>query len=288
MFKNKILGIDIGGTKISVGLIQGNAIVKKHTANTEAKKAQVEIIHNLFDAINQVWEPDIEGIGIGVPGLVDHENGIVYHLNNIPSWQEVKLRDYVEQKFRVPTFVNNDANCFALGVKYFGVGEKYKNFVAMTLGTGVGTGIIIHDKLYSGVYSGAGEFSSIPYRDSNYESYCSGHFFKNYFNLSGQAAFKRAKQGEREVVAVWEEYGVHLGHFMQMIMFSLAPEAIIIGGSISNGFEFFKDSLHRTIAQFPFDKVRENTTIECSNNSDLSIKGAGALYFNAIKSLGMF
>ena len=284
MISDKIVGIDIGGTKISVGLITGDTIVKKHTVNTEARKSQIEISQNIFSAIEEVWDSGIKGIGVGVPGLVDNEKGIVYHLENIPSWQEVPLKEYIESKYRIPTFINNDANCFVVGEKYFGLGSKYKNFVGVTLGTGLGAGIIINNKLYSGLYSGAGEFSSVPFNDSIYEKQCSGKFFKNLHGISGQMAAKKAQEGDKEVLSLWHRYGENLGYFMHLIMYSIAPEAIIIGGSISNSYDFFKDLLNATIDKFPFAMVRNSFKVECTHNPNSAIMSAGALYFNAIFS----
>ncbi|HCT29973.1 MAG TPA: hypothetical protein DIW31_04410 [Bacteroidales bacterium] len=177
--KDKIIGVDIGGTKISAGLISNNIIVNKVTIDTEPNESKAHIIQNVFIAIDKVWQQEVRGIGVGVPGLVDPENGIVYQLQNISSWQEVTLKEHLQLRYNVPTFINNDANCFALGEKYFGIGQKHRNFVGVTLGTGVGTGIIIDNKLYSGCFSGAGEFGSISYKESSFEKYCSGQFLKD-------------------------------------------------------------------------------------------------------------
>ncbi|RPH32165.1 MAG: ROK family protein [Bacteroidales bacterium] len=282
MLKDKIIGIDIGGTKISAGFISDNAIVKRVTIDTEANKSQDEIIQNIFTAIDRVWQADVKGIGVGVPGLVDHENGIVYHLQNIPSWQEVKLKEYLELRYFVPTFINNDASCFALGEKYFGVGRRFSNFVGITLGTGVGSGIIINNKLYSGSFSGAGEFGSIPYKDSNFEKYCSGQFFERCYGVTGQEAFQKANKGDKKALEIWHEFGQNLGEFIHVIMFSLAPDAVVIGGSISAGFGLFKQSMNESINRFPFAKVKSKFKVECSQNPDIAIMGAGALYFNSI------
>jgi glucokinase len=285
MINDKIIGVDIGGTKISVGLISGNVVTKRYKTNTEASKPQYEVIQNVFKAIDQVWESDVKGIGVGVPGLVDHEKGVVYHLQNIPSWQEVRLKEHIEKRYNVPTYINNDANCFTLGEKYFGEGVKYKNFIGITLGTGVGSGIIINNKLYSGVNSGAGEFGSIPYKSSNYEKICGGSFFEDSYGMTGQTAFKNAQNGDAAALKAWDEYGCNLGRFIHLLMFALAPEAVIIGGSISKGFCFFQDSLFKTINEFPFEMVKKNFEVKCALNSDNALMGAGALYLNATNSI---
>lgn len=131
------------------------------------------------------------------------------------------------------------------------------------------------------MFSGAGEFSSIPNKDSNFEKYCSGQFFKNYHNTTGPVAFKKAKNGDQEMIGLWNIFGMHVGKLIHVILFSLAPEAIIIGGSISNSYDFFKDSLFQTINEFPITKVRQNLTIKCTHNQDIAVMGAGALLLDA-------
>src|SRR5690606_10392508 len=119
---------------------------------------------------------DFVGIGIGIPGLVDSSNGIALGLANIPSFQHVELKKFLTGRFSKPVFVNNDANCFAIGVHKYGVGKSFKSLVGITLGTGVGGGIVINGQLYSGLFSAAGEWCSAPYLDHNFEYYCSGKF----------------------------------------------------------------------------------------------------------------
>lgn len=123
--------------------------------------------------------PEVAGIGVGVPSVVDSEEGIVYNVANIPSWAEVPLKRLLQERFSVPVYINNDSNCFALGVKLFGEGRKYRNLVGMTIGTGVGTGIIINGELYSGQNTGAGEIGSLPYLSHDFEHYCSSGFLSD-------------------------------------------------------------------------------------------------------------
>ena len=117
-------------------------------------------------------------IGIGVPTIVDAQAGIVYDATNIASWKEVPLKALLEERFHVPVAVENDCNCFALGESRFGAGRNYTDMVGVTIGTGIGSGIIIDRKLYGGLYRGAGEIGTLPYRDTDFEHYCSSFFFK--------------------------------------------------------------------------------------------------------------
>ena len=228
----KIIGVDIGGTTISVGLVAGNEITRRTMVDTPFDRPQHEVVHAVCKAIEDVFDSDVAGIGIGVPGLVDLEEDLVLDVVNIPSWDSLPLRELVTDYFNKPVFVNNDANCFAVGEKYFGKGKPYAHFVGLTVGTGLGAGIIINHRLYSGRLCGAGEFGNIYYRDMNMEAYASGQFFRDK-NMDGKLMFKRASIGDPVALRLFEEFGAHMGRAVANIMFALAPEAIIMGGSVS-------------------------------------------------------
>src|ERR1051325_8672657 len=135
---NKI-GVDLGGTNIRAGAIHGKTIVKINSVPLREKENFESTINQLKAIIRSVLDDGVRGIGLGVPSIVDLEKGIVYDVVNIPSWKEVHLRDILEKEFSVPVFINNDSNRFTLGEKYFGFGQQHKNFVGITLGTGIGS-----------------------------------------------------------------------------------------------------------------------------------------------------
>jgi glucokinase len=279
----KIIGVDLGGTKITSALIENDRIIKQFTGPTPFDQAKVVVVDAIAAAIREVYDSEVLGIGIGVPGLVDHETNLVLDVTNIPSWDEVPLKQLLEDRFQKPVLVNNDANCFALGEKYFGKGKPYRNFIGVTLGTGLGAGIVINNHLYSGRYSGAGEFGNIYYRDSNIENYCSGMFFKN-LNLSGKEQAEKAKAGDVQAQLLFDELGYHLAHGLGNILFALAPESIILGGSVSQAFPLFEKSMRETFADFPYQKLYLNLKIELSTEPDISVLGASSLVLDS----GMF
>ena len=110
---------------------------------------------------------------------MDPDRGFVLDLQNIPLWFELPLADLLKREFQRPIKLNNDANCFALGHAQFDAGKKWQNFAALTLGTGLGMGMIINGGLYSGLISGAGEIGMVPYRDGIVEDYCESVFYKS-------------------------------------------------------------------------------------------------------------
>jgi glucokinase len=272
----KLIGVDLGGTKITAALIEDDKIIRYFTCPTPFDQAKMVVVDAISAAISEVYDREILGIGIGVPGLVDHENNLVLDVTNIPSWDAVQLKQLLENHFQKPVFVNNDANCFALGEKYFGKGKSYRNLVGVTIGTGMGAGIIINNHLYSGRYSGAGEFGNIYYRDSNIENYCSGMFFKNQ-NLSGKEQAEKAKSGDTNAQKLFDELGFHIAHGLGNILFALAPEAIILGGSVSQSFPLFEKSMRQTFIDFPYQKLYLNLKIEISTESNIAVLGASSL-----------
>lgn len=272
-----ILGLDIGGTSIKGGVLVKGHLEDIRSIPTPAQESKEHILETIASFIDSYSNYDFVGIGIGIPGLVDSREGIVLGLANIPSFQHVELKKFLTEKFSKPVFVNNDANCFAIGVHKYGVGKPFKNLVGITLGTGVGGGIVINGHLYSGLFSAAGEWCSAPYLDHNFEYYCSGKFFHYVYNSKPKALAKQALAGDPVAIQAFEEFGQHLGELLKMIMYSLAPEAIVLGGSIRKTYPLFKNSLFKTLDTFAYPNVRSNLKILISELDETAIHGAVAL-----------
>lgn len=278
-----ILGIDIGGTNFRVGLVNNDKLVKVESLPILKNGSQDAILDEIYTMIEKFIGEKIEGIGVGVPSVVDVEKGIVYEVQNIPSWREVPLKDLLEKKYNVPVYINNDANCFAVGEKYFGKVKEYKNIVGLITGTGLGAGVIINNKLYSGINCGAGEFGMIPFKDKIYEYYCCGQFFENEYKISGGELSKKAEAGDSFALEIFEKYGANLGEAIKMIMYAVDPEIIVLGGSVSKSFKFYKDEMWKSIKGFAYSKSAENIRIEVSEMEHVAILGAAALYLDGKK-----
>ncbi|MBF6598807.1 MAG: ROK family protein [Fermentimonas sp.] len=272
-----IIGIDMGGTSIMGGLIEGDTIIKHFTTETKAQEGGEVTLNLLIEVIRQLKNKDTKGIGIGVPSVVDRNKGIVYNVQNIKDWDEVYLKDILEAEFDLPVFIDNDANCFAYGEKIFGKGKEFKNFVGITLGTGVGGGIIQNNHLLIDSNCGSGEFGEIPYLNSVLEDYCGSSFFVRNANMSGYEVALKAKQGDLEAVSVYEEYGLHLSMLVKIILLIIDPEAIIFGGSIAKSFNLFEKSMFENLKDFPYPKSIDKIKIMTSELHEIGILGAGAL-----------
>jgi glucokinase len=279
MLERKIIGVDMGGTKIHASLISGREIVSEYIIDTPAKESEKIVIERLIEAIEKVFQPGCEGIGIGVPSVVDWKKGIVYDVVAIPSWKEVHLKEILENHFKIPVYINNDSNCFALGEKFFGKGIDFENFVGVTIGTGLGSGIIIKNKLYHGVNTGAGEVGSISYKDGIIEQYCASQFFTS-LGLDGEELYMAAKNGDIKALSIFNEYGKNLSEVVKVIVYAFDPEVIILGGSISSAFEFFIDALWKGLDDFMYPVVLKTLKIEKSELKNSAVLGAAALVYD--------
>ncbi len=271
-----ILGLDIGGTGIKGGVLIKGHLEDIRSISTPAKENKAFILETIAAFIETYLHHDFAGIGIGIPGLVNVEEGIVLGLANIPAFQHVELKKFLTDRFSKPVFINNDANCFAIGVHKFGVGKKFKNLVGITLGTGVGGGIVINGHIYSGVNSAAGEWCSAGYLDNNFEHYCSAKFFTNYYKSKPKALAKLAMAGDENALKAFDEYGHHIGELIKHILYALAPEAIVLGGSIRKSFPLFEKSLYQSLAKFDYPTVTEKLQILLSELDETAIHGAVA------------
>jgi glucokinase len=176
-------------------------------------------------------------------------------------------------------YVNNDSNCFALGENFFGKGIDSANFVGVTIGTGLGSGIIIEKKLYQGVNTGAGEIGNITYKDGIIEQYCASEFFTSR-GLDGEELYLKAKKGDQKALEIFKDYGKNLSEAMKIVLYAYDPEIIILGGSISNAYEFFIDAVWQGLQDFMFPVELKKLKIEKSNLKNSAVLGAAALVYN--------
>ncbi|MFA6402958.1 MAG: ROK family protein [Salinivirgaceae bacterium] len=280
--KEIVVGVDLGGTNIRAGLVVNSAIVKtgKNCVPMGIDNGH-EVTDTLIQTIEQVITPETKGIGLGVPGLVDRERGILYFIQNIPAWKTVHLKSILEKQFNVPVFLNNDSNCFAVGERLFGHGRSSDNFLGITMGTGLGAGIINNGKLLNDANCGSGEFGNIPYLDSVYEDYCSGKFFRTFYKSSGEELAQKAFQNDSIAIKAYHEFGKHVGNAIKTVMFAVDPEMVILGGAIAKSGILYEKAMREEINKFPFPNSLQNFRVLFSTIDDSAILGAAALYHNA-------
>jgi glucokinase len=291
----KVIGIDLGATNIRGAIVTSDSLGAITSTRIHSDGSVEDVLNDIHQVIDTLLAsapshealaepgttPGISAIGIGVPSVVDVEQGIVYDVTYIPSWKEVPLKKLLETRYNIPVFVNNDANCFALGEYYFGKGRGASSMVGLTIGTGLGGGIIIRDKLFEGYNCGAGEFGCLPYKDQILEYYCSGSFFKNVYNLNGTAVYAAARMGDEGALRLYAELGTYIGDAIKTVMYTYDPEIIVLGGSVSQAYDLFSETMWAAIKTLFFIKSAERIRIETSNLENSGILGAAALYYNA-------
>lgn len=275
-----ILGIDVGGTNFRGGLVVNNKLERIYSKRVNSQGSLDEVLNDLFLFTDNIINSSVSSIGIGVPGLVYSEEKMVYDVVYIPSWKKIPLQKFMEDRYQIPVYVNNDANCFALGEYYFGKGKGFNSIIGLTIGTGLGSGIILNKKLYEGKNGGAGEFGMIDYLDHTVEYYASGQFFENKYNLHGDIAFEQAANGNKEALKMYEEMGAHLGNAIKMMLYALDVELIILGGSVRAAFPYFSSAMWQQIKTFGFQKATQNLKVEVSELENAGILGAAALQNN--------
>ncbi len=290
MAKKLTLAIDVGGTNIKLALVDRRGKIKsKKVFPTYKHHKKGLIIDLLFYIENLLLElklkkNDLSGVGIGLPGIVDTSRGLVHSLTNIAGFKNVPLKNILEKKLLWPVFIDNDSNLMALGEYRFGAGQGSRNIVCLTLGTGVGGGLIINGKLYRGSYFSAGELGHIPLSETGLRCNCGGwgcletYLGNTYLvkeaqdkidnrrtvlskvNLTPEKITLAAKKGDKLAIEIWEKAGERLGTALVGIVNLLNPEKIIIGGGLAQAGRFLFNPIRKTIKQramyFPAKKVK--------------------------------
>jgi glucokinase len=276
---SKIAALDLGGTNLRGACIEGAQPHRIASIKVAAEGTVEDVMKEIFDFTDALIDNSVEGIGIGVPGMVDASTGVVYDVQHIPAWKEVNLKALMERRYKLPVKLNNDANCFALGELHFGSGKGESSLIGLTIGTGLGAGIIINNTLYEGTTGGAGEFGMAAYLDKNYEYYASGRFFQHEYKADGPTVFEAARKADTDALNMYAQFGRHLGNAIKMIMYCYDPALIILGGSVRHAWPFFSASMWQEVNQFAYARAVRQIRIlpSCLQNSGLL--GAAALHY---------
>lgn len=275
--RNKRIGIDIGGTGIKAAQVENGQVLNKLEWPVLASGTKEEVIEQVSQLIQTIGLDGVQGIGIGIPGLVNPTTGLVYDVMNIPAWKELDLKSILEKRFGLPVALNNDANCFALGVYQHRKLKERTSILGVTIGTGLGTGIILDGKLISGLHGGAGEFGLIEYRQQDQEYYASGRFFENIYNQQGKAVYDLAISGDPAALQKYAELGTHIGNAFKTMLYALDINYFILGGSVAAAWPLFRDATLQQLSSFAYRQAIENLVIEISDTQDAGIIGAAAL-----------
>ena len=283
MEKNRI-GIDVGGTNVKIALVDEKGKIKySNSVPTRAEMGYEYTVNNIKQAIYDLLketklEPkNIEGIGFGFPGQVDYKSGIVRLAPNIPGWVDVPIAKLIEDEFHIPTRVDNDVRCAALGELNFGAGKGCENLICITVGTGIGSGLIVNGKLVRGASNAAGEighiklqmndgpicgcgdtgcleaFASGPSIVAMAEDYIRGGKYTKFREMANSNPItpyivcKAAKAGDPVAKRIFTIMGEYIGIGMASVVNLLNPEKIIVGGGVADAGEILMTPLKETL-----------------------------------------
>jgi glucokinase len=277
-----IVGVDLGGTHVRAGRVRDGQIETSVSLPISGTASVRVVLGEVFTAIDAVVDGGIDGIGFCVPSMVDVDTGVVYSVVNIPSWREVPLKDELERRYGVRSFINNDANAFAVGELHFGKGRGYRNLVGIVIGTGLGAGVVINGRLYSGTNCGAGEIGNIAYRGSTLESWCSGTFLQQASGVDGEAVHERARAGDRVAQELLDSVGTALGDAILIVLYAYDPEIVILGGAVSRAFPLFERAMRARLQSHAFPHALGRLQIARTDGNDVALLGAAAIYLNSM------
>lgn len=309
------IGVDLGGTNIAVGVVDENMkIIGRGKVKTRCPRPAAEIFDDIALAVDMaikdagISKDDVISVGVGTPGSVNKSNGYIEFANNL-DFNQVPAKEMLEERIGKPVYLDNDANCAALGEAVAGIGNGVENFVAVTLGTGVGSGIIVNGKIVVGVNYCAGEMGhtvicadGIPCncgRKGCWEQYSSAtalisqtkEAMKNnpdsimwqltggIDNVSGRTAFDAMRQGDKAAAAVVDKYIYYLSIGICNIINTLQPEIICIGGGVSHEGDYLLKPLQKYVEEQRYSIYSKVQTqiVAAKLGNDAGIFGAALL-----------
>ncbi len=295
----KSIGIDFGGTSIKIGVVEGKEIIAfaERIIPTDYSTPS-DLIDAIAETANALKKkhPEIVAIGCGVPGLVDFPTGTIHNLTNVPSWKKLPLKEELIKRTGLPTTIENDANAMAIAEWKLGAAEGCDHVVCLTLGTGVGGGIISNGAIIRGAQFVAGELgqTSISYsgRKGTYNNpgaleaylgnnkfsadaihdYASAGIDKNISDCTPEKLATAAKNGCEIALECWDKFGFRLSVALASSCWLLNPEVIVIGGGVANAgdilFKPFTKHLHDQLSE-PFKDQLKIKKAHFSNNAGI-------------------
>ena len=309
------VGVDLGGTNIKIGIVSDKGkLVKSISIKTEADCGPKNVIANIIKGVETILAKNklkIQGIGIGCPGVVSIKKGIVENAPNLPGWKNVKLGPNIKEKFGYKVHLENDANAAAIGELMFGAGKKFDSFVMVTLGTGVGGGIVFNKKIFRGEFGAAGEIGHISI-DVNgpkcncgstgcIEAYAGNSYLKEQIRselkdypdskvwkliendlskVSPRIIQAASEKKDAYAKFVIERMGKQLGAALASLSNLLDISTFIIGGGVAGFGKPLLDSARKTISERVLLSLRSRVlVIPAKLQNEAGIKGASSLVF---------
>lgn len=307
MAKKLIIGVDLGGTNLKLALIDLKYKIRyKEVFSTKNFLTKESLIAATIDSINNIIKyqrlkrKGILGIGLGLPGPIDMQQGIVHFFPNIPGWKEVNLKKILEKRLGLPVFLDNDANLMSLAEFRMGAARGCKNAICLTLGTGVGAGIIINGKLYRGSSFASGEIGHIPLNEKGPRCNCRGiacletYIGNKRIIKEARGLFKRdisleelsqlARDKNKKAITIWSRVGSHLGVALSGIVNLLNPDLIVIGGGVAGAGKVLFARVRETIWKRAMSvQAKQVKVVKAQLGNDAGLLGAAILVNEGVR-----
>jgi glucokinase len=284
-----VLGVDIGGTKIAAGVVDANAqVLESVVVPTRAAEGFAVSYAQLLSTIEATLRDDISAIGICAPGPLNPKTGAIINPPNLPGWVNILLGEKISNTFHIRCRVENDANAAGLAEARFGAARGYSSVFYVTVGTGIGTGILFDGKIYHGKNGQAGEGGhvTIDYRSpvrcrcglpGCIEALASGTAIARRSGLSAEAVSRAAAQGDPAAVAVLDEAASMLGAWLGGMVNLLDPDIIVVGGGVSQIGEPLFSRLRQAMLAYTINQFAGETPIvPAALGANVGILGAAA------------
>ncbi|MEY2559110.1 MAG: glucokinase [Verrucomicrobiota bacterium] len=307
------IGIDFGGTSVKPGVVRGKEIIARAQPIPTRKHGNADsLLAAVFRdvAVLRAQHPDVRALGAGLPGIIDGVNGRVRELSNVPGWLDVPLAALLRDETGLPSIIENDANAMAYAEWKFGAGRDRSNVICMTLGTGVGGGLILDGKLFRGSQLGAGEIGQmilqprgVPGHYGNFGAlekyvgnreivdraaklYAAAGRIHATEEITPLSLEKAALHGDEIAAGLWEELGFEIGIMLTNIAWLLNPDRIVIGGGVAKAGPLLFEPIRRAIRERTPAAYHEHLdVVPAELGNDAGIIGSATLALEAAERL---
>lgn len=268
------IGIDLGGTNLKAARVTGAGVVRaRHRGATRAVDGPDRVLERLTEACEALRDPAVSAIGLAFAGPVDPAAGVVRHAPHLPGWEGVPLRDLLADRTGLPVTLTNDATAYAYGEARVGAGREVSSMVCLTLGTGVGGGIVIDGRPWQGAGGAAGEFGHVCVDPDGQPCPCGGRgCLETVCSASAigqvEARAAAARRGESGATEIFDRAGAALGQVLGLIANTLAPELIVIGGGMAGAWDLLRPAALEAMARHSFAHNRAGLRVVTATLGD--------------------
>ncbi|HZB23824.1 MAG TPA: ROK family protein [Gaiellaceae bacterium] len=294
---NRVIGVDLGGTKIATGVVDREGAIHARAVRPTPTESEQALVGALEDAIGELLHGDIGAIGMGVPSTVDQKTGRAVSSVNIPL-KDVPLRDLMKQRFDIPCGIDNDANAAAIGEWQVGAGKGTRDMVMLTLGTGVGGGLILNGRPYRGSAGAAAELGHMVIEHDgrpcqgtctgrgHIEAYATGVAAGKDWGSDSRDLLAKAHDGDEGALELLRSIGHRLGSAIGTLVNIFDPEVVVIGGGFGEAAdEFLLDPAREVMLREALLPARDRVRIVPAQlGGEAGLVGAGFVAFEALDS----